>query len=87
MKPSRPSAWRSVPSRASCFSTTFWVAIPAWSVPGIHSAFFPSMRAKRVRISCRVLLRMCPMWSTPVTFGGGITIENAGRGSFSSAWK
>ncbi len=28
---SRPIAWRVVPSAISCFSTTFWVEIPAWS--------------------------------------------------------
>ena len=28
---SRPSSLREVPSFASCFSTTFWVEMPAWS--------------------------------------------------------
>src|SRR6266853_6082562 len=28
---------------------------------------------------------MCPMCSEPVTFGGGITIENTGSGAFASA--
>ena len=28
---SRPSSLRDVPSFASCFSTTFWVEMPAWS--------------------------------------------------------
>ncbi len=28
---SRPISCREVPSASSCFSTTFWVEIPAWS--------------------------------------------------------
>ena len=35
---SRPISWRSRPSLASSRSTTFWVAMPAWSVPGSHRA-------------------------------------------------
>ena len=35
---SRPRSWRFFPSLASFRSTTFCVAMPAWSVPGIHSA-------------------------------------------------
>ena len=34
----------------------------------------PRMRSKRQRMSWSVLLRACPMWSEPVTFGGGMTI-------------
>ena len=30
--------------RRSCFSTTFWVAMPAWSVPSSQQALSPSMR-------------------------------------------
>jgi len=37
IKASRPSSKRSFPSAASWRSTTFWVAMPAWSVPGIQS--------------------------------------------------
>ena len=38
----------SVPSSASCRSTTFWVAMPAWSVPGSQSASYPCMRCQRI---------------------------------------
>ena len=34
-KPSRPSACRERFSERSFFSTTFWVAMPAWSMPGM----------------------------------------------------
>jgi hypothetical protein len=34
---SRPRARREVPSASSWRSTTIWVAMPAWSVPGCHS--------------------------------------------------
>ena len=34
---SRPSSSREMPSAASAFSTTAWVAMPAWSVPQIQS--------------------------------------------------
>src|SRR6266436_2535019 len=43
------------------------------------------MRCQRVRISISVWSSMCPMCSEPVTFGGGITIENTGPGAFASA--
>ena len=79
-KPSRPSSWRSTPSLRSSFSTTDWVAIPAWSVPMIHFTRRPSIRCLRTSVSWIVLLSPCPMWSDPVTFGGGIAIEK-----FSSA--
>ena len=36
MKASRPIVRRSMPSFASSRSTTTWVAMPAWSVPGTH---------------------------------------------------
>ena len=36
-KASRPRSCRLRPSLASSRSTTFWVAIPAWSMPGSHS--------------------------------------------------
>ena len=32
-----------------------------------------------------VLLSTCPMWSMPVTFGGGMTMEYAGRLSLTRA--
>ena len=34
---SRPRSWRVLPSFLRSASTTFWVAMPAWSVPGSHS--------------------------------------------------
>src|SRR5467141_973863 len=45
------------------------------------------MRCQRVKISISVWSIMCPMCSEPVTFGGGITIENTGPGAFGSARK
>jgi hypothetical protein len=42
------------PSAASFRSTTFCVAIEAWSVPGIHTALYPSMRFQRMSTSWRV---------------------------------
>ena len=74
----RPRSDRSLPSAASWRSTTFWVAMPAWSVPGTHSTSCPSMRLKRHNTSWRVLFRACPMWREPVTLGGGITMEKDG---------
>ena len=63
------------------FSTTFAsVAIDACSVPGTQQAFLPNILALLINISCRVLFSICPMWRSPVTLGGGITIVN---GSFS----
>ena len=58
----------------SCFSTLVCVAMPAWSVPGCQSTALPSSRARRMKISCSVLSRTWPMWSIPVTLGGGIMI-------------
>ena len=55
-------------------STTFCVAMPAWSVPGIQSASRPCMRRQRISTSCSVLFSPCPMWSMAVTFGGGMTM-------------
>ena len=62
------------------------VAIEAWSVPGTQHALKPRMRARRTKTSWMVLLSMCPMWSTPVTLGGGITTVYGGRSS-GSEWK
>jgi hypothetical protein len=56
-------------------STTSCVAMPAWSVPGSHSALYPCMRRQRTSASCTTYIA-CPMCSDPVTFGGGIAIEN-----------
>ena len=40
----RPSAWRVRPSALIWRSTTIWVAMPAWSVPGCHSVRRPFIR-------------------------------------------
>ena len=72
---SRPIERRSVRfSAARRRSTTIWVAMPAWSVPGCQSTSLPRMRSKRQSTSCSVLLSAWPMCSEPVTFGGGMTI-------------
>ena len=44
---SRPRSKRVLPSLASSRSTTFWVAMPAWSMPGSHSTSNPRMRCMR----------------------------------------
>ena len=64
-----------IPSARSSFSTTAWVAMPAWSVPRIQSVFRPRMRLIRISASWTVPLSAWPMCSAPVTFGGGIAIE------------
>ena len=53
----------------------------AWSVPGTQQAFLPIMRARRTSTSWMVLLSMCPMCSTPVTLGGGMTTVYGSRPS------
>ena len=78
-KATRPTSFREVPSATSCFSTTFCVAMPAWSVPGIQSASRPCMRRKRISTSCTVLFSPWPMCRTAVTLGGGITITYGSR--------
>ena len=75
MNASRPIASRLEPSASSCFSTWRWVAMPAWSVPKIHLARFPRMRATRMQRSWIAALSAWPMCSEPVTFGGGTAIE------------
>ena len=76
-----------MPSLASSRSTTTWVPMPAWSMPGSHTALRPSIRARRISTSCSALSSACPMCREPVTFGGGITITNGSPGSSTSAWK
>ena len=72
----------------SSFSTTIWVAMPAWSVPGSQSTLNPLMRFQRMRMSWMVAVSAWPRCREPVTLGGGRTMEKAGRDrSFSSAWK
>ena len=39
-----PMSWRLVPALWSWRSTTIWVAMPAWSVPGIQTVLKPRMR-------------------------------------------
>src|SRR5205807_1774040 len=76
---SRPRSNRVLPSLATSRSTTFWVAIPAWSVPGSHSASRPRMRSKRINTSWITLLRPCPVWRIAVMLGGGMTITYGSR--------
>ena len=75
MKSSRAMSWRRRPSASSRRSTTIWVAIPAWSMPGCQSTSRPCMRLKRTRMSCSVLFRAWPMCRLPVTLGGGMTMQ------------
>ncbi len=75
---SRPRSWRDCPSAASCRSTTFWVAMPAWSMPGSQSASYPCIRLRRVSASCSVCSKAWPMCREPVTFGGGMTMVKGG---------
>ena len=87
-KASRPSWWRSVPSALSVFSTTAWVAMPAWSVPRIQSELRPFIRFIRTSASCIEPFRAWPMCSAPVTFGGGIATEKFSSGVPSAGgWK
>ena len=65
-----------LPAAANWRSTTICVAMPAWSVPGSHRAALPRIRSNRISTSCSVLFSAWPMCSEPVTFGGGMTIEN-----------
>src|SRR5260370_30184463 len=59
--------------------------MPAWSVPGKYKVLYPRIRCQRVRISISVCSSMCPMCNEPVTFGGGMTIENTGPAALASA--
>src|SRR5215472_8657780 len=74
-----------MPWSARYFTTTRCVEIPAWSVPGRNSVLYPRMRCQRVRMSISVCSSMCPICSEPVTFGGGMTIENTGPRALGSA--
>ena len=76
---SRPMSWRVLfSSLRSRVSTTAWVAIPAWSVPGIQRASYPCIRFQRIRMSWIVLLSAWPRCRAPVTLGGGMTIVYGG---------
>ncbi len=75
IKASRPISCRVVlPSAASVRSTTICVAMPAWSVPGCQSVSNPCILFHRIRVSCNVMVNAWPIWSVPVTLGGGIMI-------------
>jgi hypothetical protein len=74
----RPRSWRLTFCSCSWRSTTIWVAMPAWSVPGTQSVLKPFMRWYRVRLSMMVWLNACPMCSVPVTLGGGSWMQNDG---------
>src|ERR1041384_6491891 len=56
--------------------------MPAWSMPGGHSTSYPCMRLSRDSVSWIVWSRAWPMCSEPVTFGGGMTMEDGGLGAF-----
>ena len=43
-KASRPRSWRLTFCSCNWRSTTIWVAMPAWSVPGIQAVLKPRMR-------------------------------------------
>jgi hypothetical protein len=45
------------------------------------------MRRRRISTSISVCSKACPMCRLPVTFGGGMTIENGGLSLFGSASK
>ncbi len=72
-KSSRLKSSRRRPSASSRFSTTVWVAMPAWSVPGIQRVAKPRMRWTRTRMSCTVLFIACPRCRAAVTLGGGMS--------------
>ena len=61
--------------------------MPAWSVPGSHSALKPLMRFQRMSTSWMVAVSAWPMWSEPVTLGGGMTMQNGGLSLLSCARK
>lgn len=63
-----------------------WVAMPAWSVPGSHRVGLLHIRAYRVMMSCSVTNIAWPMCSLPVTFGGGMDMENGLPVADSSGW-
>ncbi len=76
-----------LPAARSCFSTTFWVAMPAWSVPQIQSVSKPCMPRSRISASWIVPFSAWPMCSSPVTLGGGTAITYGGRSDAGSAEK
>ena len=66
-----------MPSLLSFLSTLVWVAMPAWSVPSTQRVDLPRIRAMRMMASWMESSVACPMWSLPVTFGGGmVTVQS-----------
>ncbi len=62
--------------------------MPAWSVPRIQSVLRPCIRFIRTSASCIDPFSACPIWSTPVTFGGGIATEKFSSAvPVASGWK
>eukprot|EP01047_Picozoa_sp_COSAG01_P008843 COSAG01_NODE_356_length_18316_cov_24.401493_12_plen_82_part_00 len=53
--------------------------MPAWSRPGTHSTASPCIRRQRASVSWIATVSAWPMCSTPVTLGGGRTMEKTGR--------
>ena len=85
---SRPRSWRLFPSEALMpFSTTIWVAMPAWSVPGSQRQLKPLIRFHRMSTSWMDAVRACPRCSEPVMFGGGRTMQKGSLGEDPSARK
>ena len=85
-KAARPMLRRSwLPSAVKRRSTTICVAMPAWSVPGCHSASRPCIRRQRISASCSVKVSACPMCRLPVTLGGGIMMVKGCAGL--SGWQ
>ena len=60
--------------------------MPAWSMPGTQTVFFPCMRARRIMASSIAFVSAWPMCRAPVTFGGGMTIAKGSPSSSGSAW-
>ena len=74
MNASRPISKRLMPWSASFLSTFVCVEMPAWSVPSTQRVGRPCMRARRMHVSWMVSFKAWPMCSTPVMFGGGMTM-------------
>src|SRR6516162_925045 len=53
----------------------------------MYSALYPCMRRQRINTSCSVLLSAWPMCRAPVTFGGGMTMQNCFRAKSGRLWK
>ncbi len=83
------------PEPAGTAEENFSIAVPPPNVTGaLHighalngSVQDTLIRFHRVKMSSIVRPSACPMWSEPVTFGGGMTQENGAFGAAASAWK